>query len=127
MSDKLKLKDDKRVLEITHDYGTELRITSAGILELIRFLDKFQLAAGITTFEVEQDGENPQAFSYTFSDGERDWNQTIHVDQMDPLMDYDVSDQWRESELLPHRQLRLHVVSLIPTYLISKIECTWSE
>jgi hypothetical protein len=77
--------------------------------------------------EVKQDSEQPERYSYEFTTADgRKWEQNLFIRSGVETMTFAVSDEWKVSEFIVHRELRDDVFAIIKKYQVTDILAEWS-
>lgn len=122
----IKLENTIVKMNMEYDQG-KLTPTTPVIYSLYEALVQFGLAVDLDKLTFILTDASLQRYEYEIKrvDGKK-WNQVIVFDdESDPLMTFDVSDEWRLSEFRPHRIIRNILVELYKTHRVIDFTVKW--
>ena len=104
-------------------------ISSDLIKKLEFYTDVLKEKINLISFETKRISETPLNYSYEFEsiDG-RKWDQIIkftNYNDINPFMNFDISDFWKMDEFLYHRDVRDTIILLINSHQLTKCKITW--
>lgn len=109
----------KRIITVL---PTTLSLSGTDVEKISGVAEMFNIASPcekIVLLKQSLSGVEPKVFLYTIHVvGGRVWKQTITFDDLsNPLMTFEVTDQWRLSEFSQQRNVRNALVAFVGTYV----------